>query len=528
MTEHLSMDSDMVDRAKNGDREAFQLLIQKHRAQAVHWAMMITKDPYLAEDVAQDAILRSFLRLETLEHADRFLPWLRSIVRNKAIDVIRTSGNRRLVLSGDEWDHPSGNSADPEICALRNDWIASISKLMESLTERDRQIFELHFFRQWSPEEIASRFEIRVSNVYNILSRAKVKLQEQRFRYETVRYVQGRTALSKPARTSLRVPGSRCVYSSFGHIVFELLRYTKLNGLTLSEVMGLTGQAFRIQMTPDAGLSSSLVYDWGFVADQAARVFGCRACHIGKPNRIPTPDLLLRALQTIQDTIERGIPALVWNLASCEFGMIYSYDDDNRCFTYRDASHPSLNIPYERLGRSTDKPELFVASFGQPAHWTGVSEREIRLALEIIVTHARGREPAVPGYTSGLASYDVWIEAFRSGQADPIGHAYNVALLTEAREHAVRFLETLSSHAVFRSIPKLGEGMQAAVHDFRSVNDLYHKLYPSFPYGLPGVNMDISARTVDLLQRIKASEEQGIRQLERMLELFSRHPIEKE
>ncbi len=70
-----------------------------------------------------------------------------------------------------------------------------------------------------------------------------------------------------------------------------------------------------------------------------------------------------------------------------------------------------------------------------------MSEREILLALEIIVTHARGREPNVPGYASGLASYDIWLEAFRSGQADPIGH---VALLTEAREQGAcrPFLET--------------------------------------------------------------------------------------
>jgi RNA polymerase sigma factor (sigma-70 family) len=141
-----------------------------------------------------------------LEHSDRFLPWLRNIVRHKAIDYLRRSKHHRSEINDPEWERIPDDSAGPENQALHNDWLTSISELTKSLTDRNKSIFEAHFFQQMPPEEIASLYETTVSNVYTILSRSKVKLHEQRFRDHVIRYVQERTALGQPVKQMLRVP----------------------------------------------------------------------------------------------------------------------------------------------------------------------------------------------------------------------------------------------------------------------------------------------------------------------------------
>jgi hypothetical protein len=265
----------------------------------------------------------------------------------------------------------------------------------------------------------------------------------------------------------------------------------------------------RIQIPHDAGLSSSLIYDWGGVVDRAAHLFGCSVYHVGKPNRLPTPDLLIHALEIIQDSIGRGIPALVWNITSCEFGIVYGYDDVTQHLTYRGANRSSLRVPYYALCRSEHQQELFVAAMGSPVHWSGLSEREIRLSLNVIAAHARGNEMAVDGYVGGLTAYDTWIEALRTLEVDPVNHAYNVALLTEARQHAVCFLEMLSAHRIFIRDSDLNQYLLAALEDYRNVYCLFMQLYPSFPFGLPGIHLDLREHFVLLLQQIKAAEAQG-------------------
>jgi hypothetical protein len=215
--------------------------------------------------------------------------------------------------------------------------------------------------------------------------------------------------------------------------------------------------------------------------DSASKIFECCNDCVGEPNRSLTPDLLLRALRIIHASIDRGIPAIVWNLTHCEFGLIYGYDDERLRFTYSDASGFSREVPYECLGRTTRSPELFVAAITHPKGSNGLLLRSMSHVLNTIVTHARGAEPSIEGYTQGLRAYDVWIEALHTGELSAIGHAYNVALLTEAREQAVAYLEALQKEARIYFSSRLCELLASALHQFRSAHRLYLLLYPRFP-----------------------------------------------
>ncbi|BBI33391.1 RNA polymerase sigma factor [Cohnella abietis] len=510
-------DLELVERSKSGDRDAFNELVIKHRAKAVNWAYSIIHDAYWAEDIVQDALINSYLQLESLAQPERFIPWLRQIVRNKAVDTLRK--NKRNSLFAQHTEEVSTVITNtPEIISLTNEWMESISAMIESLSERNRSIVEAYFFHQHSPEELADAFSITTGNVYNIISRSKMKLQEERFKRETIKNIEQYKAMGLASFHLLPIPQYQSAYTSLGHILHEVLNYTNNNNHTLSDIMGFTGQAFRIQMTTDCGLSSSLIYDWGSVMERIAITYGHRAKWIGRPERVLTPDTLIQALDMIRESINKGMPAIVWNLIKAEFGIIYGYNDASGHFTYRNAVQHSLEVPYDKLGRTLDNPELFVGVIEAVGMSTQPS---IAHALNTIIRHARGKEATVPGYVTGIAAYAAWIKAFEENRVLPVGHAYNVALLTEARQHAIFFLNKWKEHPTIRSDPGTAILWQDAINDYNETYQAFTRLYPSFPYGMPGLQIDIHEQSILQLRQAKDAEEKGIERLEQIFSKIS-------
>lgn len=505
-----------VERFRGGDREAFGELVRKHRAQAVDWAYAIVRDPFRAEDVAQDALIASFLRSESLERPDRFASWLRRIVRNKAYDALRAEKRRPMVPYSEETEAEDARTRTPERIAMDREWRDSVSATLQALPDRNRRIVEAHFFQERTPEEIAQAFGLAVSNVYNILSRSKMKLQEERFKRETALDKKRRLATGLASRRMLPIPEFRSAYASLGHVLHDALAGCANGSASLSDTMGYTGQAFRIQTTADCGLSGSLIYDWGYVLERIAETYGTRARWIGRPGQVPTPEALVQALDSIREAIGRGIPVVAWNLSRAEFSILYGFDDESERFACRAAGGAAPEVPYTRLGRDLDHPELFVGwlenaeapSFGPPS---------LVRALDAILRHAHGQEPRVPGYVAGLAAYDSWIEAFEADRVQPVGHAYQVALLAEARQHAVAFLSDLAEHhPAVAGDSVVARLWREAADYYREVHLALTRLYPSFPYGMPGVRLDIREPSVRRIREARKAEKAGIDRLERI------------
>lgn len=194
-------DQELVAQAQAGDRDAFGELIRRHRAQVYEYARSITQEPFLAEDVVQDALIRAFLHLGTLVDTRRFLPWLHRIVRNQAYTRLRSHSIAKEQAfssllqaqaseepSEDHWydldyimhhlsrfQHPSEQCMNPEERILRKELIDTIGGILNCLNRRERQIFESHFFDHLSPQKIANLFQLSSANVYQIISRSRKK-----------------------------------------------------------------------------------------------------------------------------------------------------------------------------------------------------------------------------------------------------------------------------------------------------------------------------------------------------------------
>jgi RNA polymerase sigma-70 factor (ECF subfamily) len=97
---------DLVERAKQGDHDAFALLAGAAIARLDAAARLILRDPELARDAVQDAFIRAWRNLPALRDPDKFDAWLRRLVVHSCIDITRRRKHRALEVELTPIDGP--------------------------------------------------------------------------------------------------------------------------------------------------------------------------------------------------------------------------------------------------------------------------------------------------------------------------------------------------------------------------------------------------------------------------------------
>jgi RNA polymerase sigma-70 factor (ECF subfamily) len=174
-------DGELVARARRGDETARDELARRCRRPAYLLALQLLRDPDDARDVAQDALLRFFSRLDRFTPGRAVQPWLCAIVRNRACDLVR-SRRRHPEESLDARDEPGTGRRDhevvdtapgPEASAERRELQARIWRALAALGEREREILVLRDYQDLSYEEIAGVLAVPMGTVMSRLHRAR-------------------------------------------------------------------------------------------------------------------------------------------------------------------------------------------------------------------------------------------------------------------------------------------------------------------------------------------------------------------
>lgn len=87
---------DLVERAKQGDHDAFALLVGTSIARLDAAARLILRDPELARDAVQEGYIRAWRNLPALRELDKFDAWLHRLVVHSCIDVMRRRRRRPM------------------------------------------------------------------------------------------------------------------------------------------------------------------------------------------------------------------------------------------------------------------------------------------------------------------------------------------------------------------------------------------------------------------------------------------------
>lgn len=120
-------DRDLVEASLGGDVRAFAGLVERYRYAVFGLCLNYTRDFDAAEDAAQEAFIKAFLKLRNLEAGDRFAPWLRQIAVNECrmgyrrrAEPLPESVEKSLVSPATATRPPRGPTGSPRPAAPRS------------------------------------------------------------------------------------------------------------------------------------------------------------------------------------------------------------------------------------------------------------------------------------------------------------------------------------------------------------------------------------------------------------------------
>ncbi len=179
-------DTDLVDQAKRGDRDAFRTLFERYHRRAYALAFGVLRHQDDALDVVQDAFIKAHKYLDKFEGSSSFYTWLYRIVMNLAIDHLRKHRRVRPV----ELDEQSLEDADDGLLprllggnpgrALMDKQIrARIDQALGELSENHRSVLVMRELEGLSYEEMAQTMGCSKGTIMSRLFHARKNMQKR-------------------------------------------------------------------------------------------------------------------------------------------------------------------------------------------------------------------------------------------------------------------------------------------------------------------------------------------------------------
>ena len=192
----------LVAAAKNGDRKAFEILVERHEQRIFFVAQRMTRNREDSEDVVQQSFQKAFTHMDRFENRSSFATWLTQVAINEALMLLRKRRGLREVLiddvNGNEEAATSlelpDSSPDPEVSYAQKEWVGMLSLAMDELTPGIRKAIQLRELDERSSEDTARIMGISVSALKGRMFHGRKRLRETIKRYiHSARMLQKRT-----------------------------------------------------------------------------------------------------------------------------------------------------------------------------------------------------------------------------------------------------------------------------------------------------------------------------------------------
>lgn len=189
--EPISDELKLVRAAKAGDIGAFEQLVHRYDRNVFRIAQHITQNREDAEDVVQDAFLKSYENLKNFQEQSKFYTWLVRIAVNEALMRLRRRRPERMVsldedVKTDEDSMPrevADWSPNPEQLYTQSELHDILTKTIQGLPSSFRTVFVLRDVEGLSTEETAEALDLSIPAVKSRLLRARLQLRERLNKY---------------------------------------------------------------------------------------------------------------------------------------------------------------------------------------------------------------------------------------------------------------------------------------------------------------------------------------------------------
>lgn len=169
-------DRDLAIRARRGEAEAFGELVRRYQTAVFNVCYRLLGERREAEDLAQEAFIRAFGRLDSFDAERPFGPWIKRVAANLCLNRLAQTPASNLPL--DE-ERDADLDSTPEAAQVEKEQTALVRAALRSLPTPYRAVIELRHFQELSYEEIARMLELPLSDVKSHLFRARKLLAEK-------------------------------------------------------------------------------------------------------------------------------------------------------------------------------------------------------------------------------------------------------------------------------------------------------------------------------------------------------------
>lgn len=170
-------DAELVVRVRAGDVQAFGELVRRYQSAVFNVCLRLAGERREAEDMAQEAFLRAYQRLETYDAARPFGPWIRRLAANLSLNRLQRKVPEELPLH-EEHAWTPGYTELPEPAAIRLERTAAIRRAIRKLPPHYAAVIELRHYQGLSYADIAQTLSLPLSDVKSHLYRARKQLAE--------------------------------------------------------------------------------------------------------------------------------------------------------------------------------------------------------------------------------------------------------------------------------------------------------------------------------------------------------------
>jgi RNA polymerase sigma-70 factor, ECF subfamily len=181
------IDRQLVARAQRGDKQAFELLVEKYQRKLARLLSRFIRDPAEVEDVTQEAFIKAYRALPAFRGDSAFYTWLYRIGINTAKNYLMAMGRRAPTSTEVEAEDAEGfeegeqlrDINTPESVLLSNEIARTVNATIEQLPEELRTAIQMREIEGMSYEDIAKAMDCPIGTVRSRIFRAREAIAER-------------------------------------------------------------------------------------------------------------------------------------------------------------------------------------------------------------------------------------------------------------------------------------------------------------------------------------------------------------
>ena len=181
------IDKQLVTRAQQGDKQAFNLLVEKYQRKLTRLLSRFIRDQAEVEDVTQEAFIKAYRALPAFRGDSAFYTWLYRIGINTAKNYLMAMGRRAPTSTEVEAEDAEGfeegeqlrDINTPESVLLSNEIAETVNSTIEQLPEELRRAIQMREIEGMSYEDIAQAMDCPIGTVRSRIFRAREAIAEK-------------------------------------------------------------------------------------------------------------------------------------------------------------------------------------------------------------------------------------------------------------------------------------------------------------------------------------------------------------